>query len=200
MAERLILSNINKSFDEKDVFVDFNYSFSFGTIYKISGPNGSGKTTLFKLIAGIYKPDSGSIEHSLGLNKSISYIDSNSRSFFHRLNVLDNLKYFLSLHCMQYNISFINELINYFEISSLKKTIFSDLSQGQMQLISIIRGLSCDSKIIIFDESFISLDFEKRSKLEDLLLNKYKEQNRLILYSSHENNFFKSHSTELNLS
>lgn len=200
MTEKLILSNISKSFDGKDVFIDFNYSFSFGTIYKISGPNGSGKTTLFKLISGIYEPDSGIIEHSLGLNKSISYIDSNSRSFFHRLNVLDNLKYFLSLHCTQYNISSIDELIDYFEISPLKKTVFSDLSQGQMQLISIIRGLSCDSKIIIFDESFTSLDLDKRSKLENLLLDKNKKQNRLILFCSHENNFFESSSTELNLS
>ena len=200
MAEKLILSDISKSFDRKNVFVNFNYSFSFGTIYKVSGPNGSGKTTLFKLISGIYEPDSGLIEHSLDLNKSISYIDSNPRSFFHRLNVSDNLKYFLSLHCTQYNISFINELIDYFEISALKKMIFSDLSQGQMQLISIIRGLSCDSKIIIFDESFTSLDSEKRSKLENLLLEKYKKQNRLILFCSHENNFFESNSVKLNLS
>lgn len=200
MEKKLVLSDICKRFEEKDVFINFNYSFSFKNIYKISGPNGSGKTTLFKLIMGIYQPDSGSIHHSLDLESSISYIDSNPRSFFHRLNVLDNLKYFLSLHCTQYRISYIDELMDYFEISALKKTIFSDLSQGQMQLISIIRGLSCDSKIIIFDESFTSLDLTKRSKLQNFLLEKYQKQNKLILFCSHEDNFFESNFTEIILS
>lgn len=200
MTEKLILSDINKSFNGKNILTDFNYSFSFRNIYKISGPNGSGKTTLFKLITGIYEPDSGSIELSLELKKNISYVDSNPRSFFHRLNVLDNLKYFLSLHCTNYHISFINELMDYFEISALKKTIFSDLSQGQMQLISIIRGLSFDSKIIIFDESFTSLDFKNRSKLQNLLLTKYQKQNKLILFCSHDDNFFESRFIEINLS
>jgi len=56
------LSNISKSFGENKVIEDFSYILLRNDRIGIIGPNGSGKTTLINIIAGITKPDSGTVE------------------------------------------------------------------------------------------------------------------------------------------
>ena len=199
MVPDLTLSEISKSFHKNEVFTNFNYTFKFGNIYKISGQNGSGKTTLFKLIKGIYLPDSGTIKSIIKLKASVSYIDNNPRSFFHRLSVMNNLEYFLSLNNQEYQISVVEELLDFFEMLHLKRILFSDLSQGQMQLVSIIRGIANKSRIIIFDESFSFLDMDIKSKLRSFLLDQHIKEKNLLLFSSHEDIFTESNFIELKL-
>ena len=93
----LELKSISKKFNSY-IFEDFSYIFKESNIYFLKGNNGSGKTTLLKLIKGIYQCDCGKISLN-GLNQKddIVFIDSNSRSFFHRLTVDQNLKYFYSI-------------------------------------------------------------------------------------------------------
>tara|TARA_B100000963_G_scaffold353377_1_gene367977 strand:- start:189 stop:791 length:603 start_codon:yes stop_codon:yes gene_type:complete len=200
MASRIVLSEINKSFNTKQVLTNFSYTFELNNIYRVKGPNGSGKTTLFKIIKGIYLPDSGDIKANFKLKENISYIDNNPRSFFHRLNVLDNLEYFLSLNKPTYQLSIVKELLDFFEIFDSRKTLFSDLSQGQMQLISIIRGLANKSKVIILDESFSFLDKNIKSKLISFLLDQHAMEKNLILFCSHDEIFSESNFIELELS
>ncbi len=199
MSSGIVLSEISKSFNENEVLANFSYTFELNNIYKISGPNGSGKTTLFKIIKEIYLPDSGTIKANFKLTENISYIDNNPRSFFHRLNVSDNLEYFLSLNDPNYQLSIVEELMDFFEILNFRKTLFSDLSQGQMQLISIIRGLANKGKVIILDESFSFLDKNIKSKLESFLIDQQIKEKNLILFCSHDVVFSESNFIELKL-
>ena len=199
MRSGIVLSQINKSFSKKQVLTNFSYTFELNNIYKVKGPNGSGKTTLLKIIKGIYLPDSGTIKANFKLTENISYIDNNPRSFFHRLNVSDNLEYFLSLSDKSYQSCFVEELMDFFEILNLKRTLFSDLSQGQMQLISIIRGLANEGKVIILDESFSFLDKNIKSKLQSFLVDQHIKKKNLILFCSHDDIFSESNFIELEL-
>ena len=58
---QLALKNINKSFDDKQLFNDVTFNFETGKIYGLLGRNGAGKTTLFNCITGIYRPEIGQI-------------------------------------------------------------------------------------------------------------------------------------------
>ena len=89
--------------------------------------------------------------------------------------------------------------MDFFEIFNLRRTLFSDLSQGQMQLISIIRGLANKSKVIILDESFSFLDKNIKSKLESFLINQHTREKNLILFCSHDVVFSESNLIELKL-
>ena len=110
------LESISKRFTS-DIFKDFSFIFEKKNIYFLSGRNGSGKTTLLKLIKGIYFCDDGKIrfEHNLSQKSGYClYIDANSKTFFRRLTVYQNLQYFLSLqNKYKYNNS-INYLLNLF--------------------------------------------------------------------------------------
>jgi len=199
MVLKIVLSEINKSFGGEKVLSNFNYTFELNNIYRIKGQNGSGKTTLLKIIKGIYLPDSGTIKSNFELKENISYIDNNPRSFFHRLTVLENLEYFLSLNKPGFQLSFAEELMGFFGILNLKETFFSDLSHGQMQLISIIRGLANEGKVLILDESFSFLDKNIKSKLQSFLIDQHIKKKNLILFCSHDDIFSESNFIELEL-
>tara|TARA_Y200000002_G_C22494379_1_gene584394 strand:- start:121 stop:714 length:594 start_codon:yes stop_codon:yes gene_type:complete len=182
----ITLEGISKSFEE-DVLKDFHYKFSSGSIFKIIGKNGSGKTTLLKIIKGIYMPCSGKISFSSPLQgyDDISYIDNNMRSFIFRLKVIDNLKYFSSLNKIG-RFDYIYNLFDQLNCSNLLNKNFSELSSGQMQLISIIRGLSHKPKVILLDEVFATLDESNRNKVLDFVSKYVSQSNGCLIFTSHQ--------------
>ena len=193
----LEIKSISKKFNRK-IFEDFSYLFENNNIYRLSGINGSGKTTLLKLIKGIYVNDSGEINFHNNLNQinDVVYIDGNPRTFFHRLTVFQNLQYFASLQNIN-NEHSINELLNFFKILDLQHKVFSSLSQGQMQLVSIIRGLSSEPKIILLDEVFSSLDQKNKKIVYSYLNNFVSKKEALVIFTSHEDNYYGTKFKEL---
>ena len=182
----LELKLITKKFSS-EIFTNFSYSFK-NDIYFLKGKNGSGKSTLLKIIKGIYICDSGELnfDHKINQKENVVYIDSNSRTFFHRLTVKQNLEYFCSLYKKTNNKHTQKDLINLFNIKKLLNEKFSSLSQGQMQLISLVRGLSSEPNIILLDEVFSSLDDVNKkivlSYISELILKK----KSLVIFTSHE--------------
>lgn len=181
------LKSISKKFHSQ-IFKDFSYRFNSKTIYFLRGDNGSGKSTLLKLIKGIYLCDSGEIDfdHDLNNKNDIVYIDGNFRTFFHRLTVDQNLEYFFSLNSKEKNASIPEDLLEYFDLLSLRNKKFSTLSQGQMQLVSLIRGLSSKPKIILLDEVFSSLDTTHKRKVFNYLSQFVCKDDSSIIFTSHE--------------
>ena len=71
----VVMKDVSKGFGEKLLMEHVNISLPPGGIVGVIGPNGAGKTTLFKMILGLEKPDSGTVE--IGSTVDISYIDQN---------------------------------------------------------------------------------------------------------------------------
>jgi len=186
----LQLKSISKKFNE-EVLRSFSYEFDKNKIYFLSGKNGSGKSTLLKIIKGIYIQDFGEIKihHEFNKQSDIVYIDGNFRTFFHRLTVYQNLKYFFSLNNKDGNSKILDELLNLFDLSKLQNQKFSTLSQGQMQMISLIRGLSSNPKVLLLDEVFSSFDNAYRKKVFSFLKKFIVNENSLVIFTSHEDNY-----------
>ncbi|MBR1522043.1 MAG: energy-dependent translational throttle protein EttA [Bacteroidales bacterium] len=70
--------DVSKAYGDKLLFEHLSFELPPAGIVGVIGPNGAGKTTLFRLIMGIEKPDSGSIE--IGETVKISYVDQQHRS------------------------------------------------------------------------------------------------------------------------
>ena len=135
------LKNLCKKFNEKSIFMNFNFKFRSSSRYALYGPNGSGKTTLLKLISDLVKVDDGEIKFT-NKNSSISYINSDTRSFFQRLSAVDNLYFFGSINGMTKTqvLRVINEDFKDFNIADFMNMPLSNLSLGKVQIINIIRG------------------------------------------------------------
>lgn len=189
----LDLKNISKEFNGKYIFNNFNFKFNSSKRYALYGPNGSGKTTLLKIISNLVKEDSGEIKFG-NKNSLISYINSDTRSFFQRLSPIDNLYFFGSINGMSKDhvLKVIKEDFKDFDISNFMHAPLSNLSLGQVQIVNVIRGFLIQPNILLCDEIFANLD-ETNVKNLILFLNNYRNKRDLIeIYTSHNKDFLET--------
>jgi ABC-type bacteriocin/lantibiotic exporter with double-glycine peptidase domain len=154
------------------ILEDVDFNIRAGEIINITGPNGAGKSSLIHLILGFYKPCSGVIradDHpyetlNLGeLRTRIGYVPQNQVLI--RGTIESNLTYgltpkdLLSLKQME-STRLYNQLIGGFKngIKSYVSEGGKNLSNGQIQRISILRALASSPKLLILDEPTNHLD------------------------------------------
>ena len=186
----LQIRDLNKSFGSVKVINNFNKNFDSGCIYLLTGPNGSGKTTLLKIIRGLVKADKGEIEIERSSSEKLtySYVDANNRSFLHRLSVKENLRYFMALNKNDRSLEKIDQCADVFQAGGLLEKTFSELSSGQMQLISIMRGILEEPMVLLLDEALVNLDKDMLNIVSTFLGTFVSKEGGLVIICSHNTN------------
>ena len=87
-----------------------------------------------------------------------------------------------------YDQEYLNVIQDLFNISKLLNKKFSSLSQGQMQIVSIIRGIASNPKIILLDEVFSSIDTKHKEIVYTYLTRFISKTNTLAIFTSHNKN------------
>ena len=193
----LIVKNISKAFNNRMVLSDISFELADGELITINGNNGIGKTTLCNLIAKVITPDSGStnITNQNSYQANIGYSSSNERSFFYRLNVYENLEFFLTMRGIKKKQckSIIKKYLDLFELKKDFLNIpFSNLSSGEKKKFSLMRCMAHDPYLLIFDEPTEYLDSYSSEifiKHIDYIL-KDKNFPRICIISTHNNDLF----------
>ena len=118
--------NINKTFEKQPAVKNVNLTIQKETIYGLIGSNGAGKTTIIKLLAGIYKQDSGqvvvdgtAVYENEQLKEKIFYI-SDQPYFFPQYSVKQMAKYYKSMYS-SWNEERFRKLAEVFELNMNKK-------------------------------------------------------------------------------
>ncbi|MGI1677238.1 MAG: LPS export ABC transporter ATP-binding protein [Cellvibrionaceae bacterium] len=163
-------SHLAKRYKGRDVVSDVSISVSNGEIVGLLGPNGAGKTTCFYMIAGLVKPLKGKVEidgkditryamHDRA-KAGIGYLPQEA-SVFRKLSVSDNLLSILEtrpgLNRKQRREK-MNELLQEFNISHIRKSKGMSLSGGERRRVEIARALATDPDFILLDEPFAGVD------------------------------------------
>jgi molybdopterin-binding protein len=169
-----------------------NLKVDDGEILVMIGPTGSGKTTILNLIAGLLKPDRGSILisgidiSSLPLeSRKIGYIFQNP-SLFPHLNVFENIVFGLAKKSRtKDNCVEITGLLEDLGISKLTDRNLQGLSGGEMQKISLARMLVTKPKIMLMDEPLAHLDTPTKRKLRLELRRVLRRQGVPTIYVTH---------------
>lgn len=135
------------------------------------GPTGSGKTTALNLIAGMLKPDKGSVildgsdVTSLPVeSRRIGYVFQ-TPSLFPHLNVYENIIFGIPKRERREKNLHVKKFLDDLGISHLSDRRVQGLSGGEMQKVSLARMLAVDPKIILLDEPLAHLDPLTRRKL-----------------------------------
>lgn len=164
----LEISHVNYTYrnfrNSRKIFDNFSLKIEKGEFISLFGPNGSGKTTLLNLIAGVINPGEGNILFNGKPIKEakIAYVFQDYRaSLFPWLTAYKNITFPL-------DIAKVPERQKKLRLKLLKD-IFGvklnlnlypyELSGGQQQLVSIMRGLIINPDILLLDEPFSSLDY-----------------------------------------
>lgn len=192
-----VINKLFFSYYKKEILKNINLVINKGESISIFGPNGSGKTTLLKIILSILKPQKGEIFLE-GSNvfkfkekeraRKFSYVPQKVSSFF-PMSTFD----YLILGRVPYINGFIKKedkeiVLNWMEkmgVMHLKDENFQLLSEGEKQLITLIRTFIQESEIIILDEPLTHLDLKYKFKILDIL-KKIKEMGKTIISVFHD--------------
>jgi len=165
-----------------------------GEVFGLLGPNGAGKTTLLKCLCGLVLPDAGRIEvdgrdalkRAAEVRRSVGMVYGDERSFFLRLSLLENLRFYASL----YEIhgaradSRIRELLKVVGLADVVDVRMDGFSSGMRQRAAIARGLLNDPAVIFMDEPSRTLDPVGAEDLRELIHDRVAGGRRTVLIAT----------------
>lgn len=186
----LVLNNIKKSFDNKEVLKDVNFTFKKGNIYALLGRNGAGKTTLFNILAEELKADSGDI--TLLKDGKSNKLSSDDLSYVYSDPILPEfltgyefIKFFMDIN--KDKIREVMSIDDYFEIIKInnidRHKLIKTYSHGMKNKIQMLMFLISRPSIILLDEPLTSLDVVVALEIKRLLREIRKDH--IIIFSTH---------------
>ncbi len=168
-ASILRAEHLVKSYKKRVVVRDVSLTVRQGEVVGLLGPNGAGKTTTFYMIVGMVRPTEGrvymddyridNIAMYRRARKGIGYLPQDA-SVFRKMTVEGNILAVLELirYPRARRRERVDELLEEFSITHIRKRMGYMLSGGERRRIEIARTLATDPKFILLDEPFAGID------------------------------------------
>jgi ABC-2 type transport system ATP-binding protein len=150
-----------KRFGGREALRGVSFQAEPGELVAIIGPNGAGKTTLLSILAGIAKPDAGSVESGAG---TIGWVPQQA-ALYRRLTVEENLLLFARLEGHDDPHASTEEMLELTGLGERRGEIVARLSGGNQQRINIAIGLLSRPAVLLLDEPSVGLDPRQRARL-----------------------------------
>jgi len=172
----MLFVHIQKQLAHFNLDVHFNVNQE---IVALLGPSGSGKTTILNCIAGLTKPDQGTIQFNKQMfyhngktytptqKRQVGYLFQDYALFPHK-TVWENVAYGMKRE------NFAEQLLNNLRINHLKHKYPQHISGGEKQRVAIARALATEPRILLLDEPFSALDDDTRLQSQQELLRIHK--------------------------
>lgn len=187
---RLILSDIKKSFDKKEVLRGISFAFESGKIYGLLGRNGAGKTTLFNCINEDLPLSGGSFEieengaRRAARAEDIGYVLS-TPVVPEFLTGREFLKFFIDIN--KHSIHDIKRIDEYFELMSIapedRDRLIKDYSHGMKNKMQMLVNFIANPGILLLDEPLTSFDVVVADEMKRLL--RHIKREHIIIFSTH---------------
>ena len=200
MSKIIDASGLNKSYGPLRVVRSVSFELENGEFLAIKGPSGSGKSTLLGLLAGLEKPDSGSIrvvdselagmnEDQLALfrRRNIGFVFQ-SFNLIPTLNVMENiaLPVFPERVTRRAMLSRASEAASGVGLGDRLQHFPSQLSRGEQQRVAIARALINNPAILLADEPTGNLDSATGRRIIDLLCSLNAEKDLSLVLVTHD--------------
>jgi len=190
------IKNVTKSFGDHAAVDGLDLSIADGEFVVLLGPTGAGKTTTLRLIAGLERPDSGTIEIGGHDATTLSPAERDTAfvfqqySLYPHLSVFDNLAFPLRSPARKMPEEQIRrrveEVARMVRIHHKLANRSTKLSGGEMQRVAIGRALVRKPSIYLMDEPLSSLDAKLRADLRLELKRIQSELGATMLYVTHD--------------
>ncbi len=169
-----------------------------GEQWLLLGESGSGKTTLLHILTGILKPKQGEVSlngtaiYNLSSKKLDQFRGRNIGIIFQRPHLIKSLTIFENLSLAQSFANLpqdperINEVLESLAIADKKRSYPSELSQGQLQRVSIARAVINKPSLLIADEPTSSLDDKNAAAVLALLMQQSGINQATLVVATHD--------------
>jgi len=190
----LMLRNILKRYGDVKALNDISLSIKDGEFCVIVGPSGSGKTTLLNIIAGITKPDDGSV---MVEGKDFDRLSSKDRNIgmvfqdiglFSHMSVRKNISFGLEIKKKSKKeiAERVKEIAEKLKIAKLLDKAPGLLSGGEAQRVAIARTLITDPSFFLFDEPLGNLDADLRLEMLTEIKQLHLNLKKTFIYVTHD--------------
>lgn len=158
------------AYDDKPVLREINLSIAAGELFTVLGPSGSGKSTLLRLLAGLDRPSTGSLQvnginicDTLPANRSVGMVFQ-SFALWPHMNVFANVAFALDearLDTAEIR-NRVEAILKLLEIGHKRDARPDQLSIGEQQRVALARALVIEPRVLLLDDPFSNLEPELR--------------------------------------
>jgi sulfate transport system ATP-binding protein len=188
------VDHVSKHFGDFAALDDVSVSVEAGSLTALLGPSGSGKSTLLRVIAGLERPDAGTVSIS-GLDvtgrppqqRGVGFVFQHYAAFKH-MTVWDNIAFGLTIRKRpKAEIKHrVRELLELVQLEGLAERYPAQLSGGQRQRMGLARALAVDPEVLLLDEPFGALDARVRKELRAWLRRLHDETHTTTVIVTHD--------------
>jgi ATP-binding cassette ChvD family protein len=160
---------LRKSYGDKLLIDDLNFTLPRGGIVGVIGPNGAGKTTLFRMITGQEKPDDGTLR--LGETVRLGYVDQSRDSLSANKTVHDEISGGEDEIALGKRTVASRAYVSWFNFKGRdQQRLVGELSGGERNRVHLAKLLRNGSNVLLLDEPTNDLDVDTLRALEEALL------------------------------
>lgn len=175
--------------------LELEFSLHRGTLLAVSGPSGSGKTTLLRILAGLLRPQRGSIKFGDAMwldTRGSQWMRPQDRqvgmvfqeyALFPNMNVYQNLAFALQKGQSRTGLDTLIQIVG---LEELVYRYPHQLSGGQQQRVALARALVRQPSLLLLDEPLTALDTELRMRLQDYILQIHRHFKLTTVLVSHD--------------
>jgi len=172
-GDDLVVRGLYKAFGDQSILRDLSLTVPAGSVTAVLGASGSGKTTLLRVVAGLERPDGGTIAiggttlddgriHLRPEERRIGYVAQEGNLFPH-LSVVQNVGF--GLPRRRRRQPEVAALVDAVGLGGLEDRYPHQLSGGQQQRVALARALAVGSQAVLLDEPFNTLDANLRASV-----------------------------------
>jgi sulfate transport system ATP-binding protein len=190
----VVVEGISKRFGSRGVLDRVSLEVPKGKLFVLLGPSGGGKSTLLRVIAGLERPDTGSIRID---GVDVTKVPARSRDIgfcfqhyapFRHLSVFENVAFGLRLRRLPSEKikRHVGELLDLVRLEGEVSSFPSQLSGGQLQRMALARALAVRPRVLLLDEPFGALDATVRKELRAWLRNLHQRVRITTILVTHD--------------
>ncbi len=191
-TDAVVISNLKKSYALKPVLRGIQLTLPMGQRLALLGANGAGKTTLLRILAGLAKPDAGTVS-IFGLDckedaqqiRSLVGLVAHQPYLYEELTPLENLLFFARMYDVAHAQERAHDLLHRVGVEKRAHDRVQTLSRGLIQRVAWARALLHSPHLLLLDEPDTGLD-QEGTVLIDSLLAEYFQQGGSILFTTHQ--------------
>lgn len=180
--------NVSKTFGDFTALDRLSCEIPRGCIYGMVGSNGAGKSTFLRLIAGVYKADSGEITidgqpvyENPAMKQKIAYVPD--ELYFLQGATMNRMADLYTASFPTFDRKYFGMLTDLFKLDPKKP--LNTFSKGMKRQASTILSLACRPDYIFFDETFDGLDPVMRQLVKQLICDDVMQRNATAIITSH---------------
>jgi sulfate/thiosulfate transport system ATP-binding protein len=190
----ILVGDVTRRFGDFTALDEVSVEIPSGSLTALLGPSGSGKSTLLRVIAGLERPDAGSVEidgrDATALppqRRGVGFVFQHYAAFRH-MTVRENVAFGLKVarRPKAEVRARVDELLELVQLPGLADRYPAQLSGGQRQRMALARSLAVQPSVLLLDEPFGALDARVRKELRAWLRHLHDEVHVTTVFVTHD--------------